>query len=40
MIDQGEEETKRHAHLIRSETRTRRMCKLEDNDKNKAFGFS
>ncbi len=25
---------KKRAHLIRNETRTRGMCKLEDNDKN------
>ena len=30
MIDQRVEETKRRAHLVRNETRTRGMCKLED----------
>ncbi len=34
MLDEREEEAKRRAHLIRNETRTRGMCKLEDNEKN------
>jgi hypothetical protein len=34
MLDEREEEAKRRAHLIRNETRTRRMCKLEDKEKN------
>jgi hypothetical protein len=33
MLDEREEEAKRRAHLIRNETRTRGMCKLEDNEK-------
>jgi len=34
VLDEREEEAKIHAHLIRNETRTRGMCKLEDNEKN------
>jgi hypothetical protein len=33
MLDEREE-TKIRAHLICNETRTRGMCKLEDNEKN------
>jgi hypothetical protein len=38
MLDEREEEAKRRAYLIRSETQTRGMCKLEDKEKN-AFDF-
>jgi hypothetical protein len=34
MLDEREEEAKIRAHLIGNETRTRGMCKLEDNEKN------